>query len=153
MLWETSSVEMMDNPYETHALGYHADAHTASALQGLFSISSPRQLVEFGQRTSGADVVLLVMPETEVFVGTEYRAAKAIGGAIYRSMETGEVDLLSNRTCAAEAGYQTYVAAPVRSADATQIGTIVMLYRDDRPVSDKDISTLKLLASAASSAR
>lgn len=109
--------------------------------------SSPQQIVDLGSRVSGADVCLVAIPKSGVFVGSEY------GDAGNRSLGAAEVAQLANGTIAAEAGYHTFTAVPIRDADDVQIGAIVTLYRDDREMSDEDISTLKLLASAASTAR
>jgi len=137
----------MDDPRDHNEADSFPEPRISWTGHDALAVSSPQQIVDLGGRVSGADVFLVAIPKAGVFVGSEYADAGN------RSLGAAEVAQLANGTIAAEAGYQTFTAVPIRDANDAQIGTIVTLYRDDREMSDEDISTLKLLASAASTAR
>lgn len=137
----------MDDPRNHIEAGSFPEPCISWMGHDALALSSPQQIVDLGGRVSGADVFLVAIPKAGVFVGSAYRNAAT------RSLGAAEVAQLSNGAIAADAGYHTFTAVPIRDANDTQIGTIVTLYRDDREMSDEDISTLKLLASAASNAR
>lgn len=146
MMWDLPCLDMMDGTRDHNTADPSPESRISWTGYDL-AVSSPQQIVDLGGRVSGADVFLVAIPKAGVFVGSEY------GDAGNRSLGAAHVAQLANGTIAAEAGYQTFTAVPIRDADDAQIGTIVTLYRDDREMSDEDISTLKLLASAASTAR
>jgi len=137
----------MDDPRDHTEAGSPPEPRISWTGQEALAASSPQQIVDLGGHVSGADAFLVAIPSAGVFVGSAH------GDAGHRSLGAAEVAQLTNGSIAVEAGYQTFTAVPIRDASDAQIGTIVTLYRDDREMSDEEISTLKLLASAASNAR
>ena len=152
MMWNSSSADMMDEQRQNPEAAPAVDPYALLTEHGALDAPSPHLIVQLGQRMTGADAFLLTMPHIGLVAGTEHLAVE-VDGSAYRALEAAEVIHLANAGRATGTGYLTYAAVPVRGVNDIQIGTLVSLYRDDRPVSEKEISALKSLASAASGLR